>query len=407
MSNRFYLVLGFLCPWPLFFDVQDLSPIVLNFTPEDYTLGFDDKVPVPLGLFTLTLFILLVSIQRGFFLSTAIKCLPVLLVGYAFFHEIGDARFVSLFLPIIFLAYCYRITMSLNALNEFVKGYLIGTSLFYLLYFLSSLYLFVFTQIDPLVHGYGLFIFEIYQFFVTVSAIASLVYGISLICLMLPNSNQHNLRFLLYTIFFLTPCLFYFALRKAALAESLVAFCLASVMVLFFRQFSTLKNFLLAAYAGLVYSSFYITITNIRDVSLEGAKDQRLDAYQIFLNEIERTDLYGLLFGYTTGFGGYSNLFVDLVARGGLLGTAFYSIVFILVIAKIFLMMLPKRSQIYYFQKKMVGVLLIIYFMVSIIIGNMANLNLVVPYYSINLLCIILVSIVVLSQANESQKAEA
>ena len=99
----------------------------------------------------------------------------------------------------------------------------------------------------------------------------------------------------------------------------------------------------------------------------------------VILNE----NLFGLLFGFERGFGGFSNLFVEFIIRNGLVGLFGY----LGVLFYCFNSFLKSLRNIPYLPNSK-NMNIIFFIILSVLIGNIVNLNFGVPYYVINLGCI-------------------
>lgn len=97
-------------------------------------------------------------------------------------------------------------------------------------------------------------------------------------------------------------------------------------------------------------------------------------------------NINAFLFGYKEGFADYSNLFIELFIRSGLVGTLSYLISFQLVIN--FYLKTLDYSTNYKLDFNSKIPLLFIFF--SVLFGNIANINISLPYYSINLIMVLI-----------------
>ncbi len=97
-------------------------------------------------------------------------------------------------------------------------------------------------------------------------------------------------------------------------------------------------------------------------------------------------DPYKILFGFKSGFGDYSNLFVELIIRTGLVGFLSY-VGFIFYFFRIYLKSLIKIEGLNNFKNYFV----VLFILFNIIIGNLVNLNFATPYFVINFASILII----------------
>tara|TARA_B100000965_G_scaffold391549_1_gene399714 strand:- start:5823 stop:7109 length:1287 start_codon:yes stop_codon:yes gene_type:complete len=386
-SSILFLILGFLTPWPLFFFASDLSFIFLDFdvNQETWTL---DGTPVPIGLITLSIYIFLVMIRTrsAFFLFRSIFVYS--LVMFPLLMGFDLIRIPVLLFPILFLIILKRISAKRYEPNDgFAFGYLIGLITVYLTNILSWLLLsFLSQDFGYIYYSRQIFGYEIWQYLVSYSAIASLVFGVFTIFLVNNYRILSKVRiyFILLSISSLIASLL--PLRKAAFLD--IAFFLIIILLGFIPSLVSLKisktkliYFVLASIGLLAFS---LVMNNMREIGLDSAAEARLPAISLAFSLVD-SDIYSFLFGYNKGFGDYSNLFVELFIRNGLLGTfAYFGVLS------------------YSFNRYLKSFILIkslpdfknysvIWFVVfSVLIGNIVNLNFSLPYFVVNLAAIML-----------------
>ena len=112
--------------------------------------------------------------------------------------------------------------------------------------------------------------------------------------------------------------------------------------------------------------------------------------YLIFLEKLNSGSLVQMLFGFDGGWGGYSNLFIELIIRLGLLGLSLYllAIFFALKLTLNMTAKLTNPAQNQFFRLSRSPLWL--FFFLSTVAANIININLQLPYYVLNLIFIIL-----------------
>ena len=239
-----FLVLGFISSWPLFFDAKTLSIILIDFTPIVATYQLD-AVPVPIGLLSLSFYILLLMIRTKslFFLVRSLSIYLLILTPILLGFDLD--RIPVLITPIIFLIILKRLVKIKYIPNDgFVIGYLIGLLILYFSNILSYLYFsLIGGEFLDFRYSKQIFGFEIWQYFITYSAIASLVCGT---CLLYMKDNFKILskfKIFLFLIFLFSLISSTLTFRKAALLEFFILNLIFFRDFLFNLRFSKLSKF--------------------------------------------------------------------------------------------------------------------------------------------------------------------
>ena len=106
--------------------------------------------------------------------------------------------------------------------------------------------------------------------------------------------------------------------------------------------------------------------------------EDRVDLIDLILS-YDNLSMFELMFGFISGFGGYSNLLLEFFVRNGLLGVSIYVFIFVF-FSRRYYQILKNYKGIASFENKNI-VLFIIF---SALIGNFVNINFAAPYYVTN-----------------------
>ena len=386
-----FFALAFFIPLPLFFDLSSLSFIIAEFNPvSDLTLP--GAIPLPIGLFCFA-GVLLLSLFRSSFPVRG-RFFVYALLNLALFFLIAISRIQSLKLLAVLLPIPLLLLFTTTVSNSFIlksisNGYFSGFLFQTCSHFLSTIISSVSSSQDWSYFVRSFFGYEIYQAWISYSAILSLaaaglfVYAISV---RTPAS-----RFV--TIICLTPVipLIIGLSRKAALVDLLliIIVCIYSLFSSFSSSnpYMLKKHFfwLLSISTVFAFSAYSFVSSSSRDVSVDFAIEQRGFIFDLLFS----LDFGDFLFGFSSGWGGYSSLFVELIVRIGLIGllpfcmSIFYS-------SRYFF------SSLYTTAFKEIPPLLARTFLntwffvaiISLLVGNLVNMNIQLPYYAVNFLMI-------------------
>ena len=377
MNSLFTLVkflLGVIVSWPIYFDVKALEFLLFRKSePIYFGIGVDD-FPLPIG--TVSLFIIMVHLLKVKHLVLIIKQVPVILIIYFSLKDIGI--FVFLFIA-LYLALTF-INKNSSEISDktvwFTRGWLAG-GLAQCLGFLFSNYERIFLDSVEVPNIFG---YQIYSFWVSYSAVMSILF----ISLMVASFRK--IQYLpAMSISFVAFLPIYLAARKAAFLDiTLTSIFIFWNLVVAFPKLSKSMSFMLIL---LIFASymFYDNMSGAREVSLIGVWSQRAAPYIEFVTNLRSLNASSFLFGYEKGFGGYSNLLVDIFVRSGLVGifvvmsTIFYQAFLIL-----------KKA---YFNGDFLGKILLFFVVCNLVVGNLANLNITQPFYIINFLAAFMVAL--------------
>lgn len=397
-------ILGFICIWPIFIDANSFELILLDFNETKVTAQIENGAPIPIGLFSFLLFISVFGVKsvRGF--KNLLIIFLIYILFYLVFNRLGPLKTLALYIPFATLLLLTGIVKENKELHNFVKGYILGAVIFLMLYIISLFqYVFYTESADFNSGGRQFFGFEIYQYLVSVSAVFSLLFCV--IFFILYNSHFRMYYSKIMNIFILlgSSILLFGAIRKAALIDAI-----SLIVIVVYFQFSgnktsrDIKSNILTISLIIFFGFFYSYLSSSRDASVSYATEQRLEPYLMILINLTSTDINGILFGYgEEGFGGYSNLILDIFVRSGIFGIVVYLLSFNLIIYKLFLSFRNKYINLPLHIKR--GVMALFGILISnVVVGNIVNLNLIVPYYYVNLLCVLCVCISIILSFEKS-----
>ena len=231
-----------------------------------------------------------------------------------------------------------------------------------------------------------IFGYEIWQYYITYSAIASLVFGVIILYLINNYSSIFKIRKLLLTVSFFAFTASILPLRKAALLD----FAIVTFFIFFkiLRDLNRLKinkrrTILFLLILSISIFAFLFTINN-RNLTIESSFIDRIEAI-ILAADVINLNIFEIMFGFDSGLGGTSNLFLELFLKNGVFGFLIYLFALGL-FANRYYKALNNYEGIGRFKNN--NIFLFILF--STFIGNFVNLNFATPYYVTNFASIIL-----------------
>ena len=395
--KKLFFILGFLGPIPLFINFQNLSLILVKFNQAIAYRGINGDIPIPIGFIANAIFILLLIKKRNN-LSVFIKSILFLIsIFILVYYKFGFIRVFAILSPFIFLIGFQKIISKPDKdLIAYIYGYLLGILSFFsvvLVSFLSSS-LINYLNIEVLLESdiirninsinlnfaRQVFNIEIYQYYISVSAVISLIIGT--LILMKINIEYKNkfINNLLKIIIILSLIISSTTLRKTTILELIIlAFLIFINKILNKRVQIWFWQMLTLSFSYLNF--FLITNTRISAINIKQMLQER--PYFKFLKDAFYNKSFSdILFGSTPGFGDYSNIFLELLFRSGLVGLFLYITLLSIILKKIY-------SQ---FSNKIHLRLIIIFILSNLLIGNLLNLNLTQPYYVCNLFSVLLFS---------------
>ncbi len=363
MKNINFL-LGFFISWPLYIDVNTLQ-FIIHSSKDAIFFGSPSTLPLPIGVFSFLLLFLL--IKKKYYLKSIIKGLPGFVILFVILFDIGLFAYVfgTIFILLnLLLREKSRIVHNFRGLTS---GWLLGGSLQVIIFFFYNFNYILGIRDDPP----NIFDIQIYSFFVSYSAVISLLFSCMLVKILKSSLPQSS--------FLLGPVLFfpaYIGMRKAVLLD-LLSGVLFSIFSFFSRGGKiNLRMIFAFLLLSVILILTYNYIGSLRDVSVSDSWYQRSGPYIKVALTLFEISTFEFLFGFDTGFGGYSNIILDIFVRSGLVGVIAIIISIAIPLVKIF------RTA--WVKAKILDKLLIIMLLSNLVVGNLANLNLTQPYFVIN-----------------------
>ena len=390
LSNKSFLskiiaLLGFFTPLPIFINLIDFSPYILDFNYSKVTVNSGDALPCPIGVFTLITYLFIVVIRTNSLLYILRNSSIILLILFPILRGFDLLRIPILIAPLVFFLILIRlIRLKYNAPKDgFAIGYIFGIFTLYLLNILSFLVLSLINELSlDIVYARQIFGFEIWQYYVAYSGVASLVFGV--IFLYLINNFQRIPRFrtLLISTSFLALVASLLPMRKAAILDILLILAILSYKFLLnlIKLKINKQNLIFSIFVSSIALIGIFQSFKIREINyfLDGSSMQRISAIRYALDLIN-PNIFQIMFGFKSGFGGISNLFLELFIRNGLFGISFY-LAANFYLAKKYFNTMKKISGINKFKNQNI----LIFILFNVIIGNLVNLNFGIPFYVIN-----------------------
>ena len=233
----------------------------------------------------------------------------------------------------------------------------------------------------------SIFGIQIYQASVSYSAVLSYAAVTLLFFIIFKSTFSPKVIFFIIIIWFLLSL----GARKAVLLDIGILYllfffsiCIKSAISLKIKNFFLILPFL----PILFYVAFSFSNFSSRDVSLNYALLQRVDTYNIYFDLLVNADLTQLLLGYGGSWGGFSNFYLEMIYRLGFLGFLLYVISFFIGIV------IVRKHIKYLFNFNSHDNYFLIWFWFTILtvaLSNVFNMNLQLPYYSMNFTMIMMV----------------
>lgn len=387
-----YSVLAFLIPIPLFYDLGSLSFLIY---PIDYNnvMLLDAGVPIPIGLATLAVIILFslmrkVSLRINKAVPVTLACLVVFCIIAA--SRVDPLKLLAVLLPVLFLLVFSGTVAQPRIVEKIAKGYLAGV-LFQACMHVVSILNEGADLVSVLSASRNFFGYEIYQALVSYSAVLSAAGGAGVIyALSLRNSS---LRVLMLTV--PVYIIVILAARKAAIVDLALIFLINAFLMLrivcFSRHYLTMKRVLTNVFLFIIMTFVVYIFLNYgpREISLDVAVDQRGDSYEMFKAEWLTSGWVQVMTGYASGWGGYSNFVVELMVRSGLIGMVAYLLGLAFATRRFYRALIdPAGENAHSLRGDIYMKSWFVFALGTIIVGNLVNLNIQLPYYSLNFLMI-------------------
>jgi hypothetical protein len=383
-KNLFFYLLSFTVPLPLFINVKSLEFILIPFNKNVIPLGVG--APIPIGLISIAI-ILLLKIRFSDLPSYLSILFVSILININLFFRLDFFRVISLLLIPLIIWSVYRFSKYEH--SYFTSGYIAGVFAYCLIHLTSFIYMSGgFDLFNDSLMARSIFGIEIYQYYVSYPAVFSFL-CVTLIFIHFFNPNQN----VIFRTVLILLCFFevFITLRKAALLDLFICLSFIAIYYLFSRKKSVFnyKNILIMISISWLFYTTYSFGDQFRGFSLDVSAGQRMGPYLIFWNIFKNIDISSLFFGIEQGWGGYSNLFVEVFLRAGLFGLLPFIILVIYYLSK-FLKSCTTDITRYEPSVKLLSTLYFTFVILSILISNLVNMNFVLPYYTINILATLL-----------------
>ena len=402
--NRFFYFLGLIIPIPLFFDLYSGSFFINHILPnsenaitKDYFAGSYQSffAPVPIGAFAVGLvtFLLVISIKKKLYtISIEVLILTFLLIFFILLSlmNIGAIKTVMLLFPFGLMCFVILLTKNITIYEKTCSGYVISFLFFISLHSVSIFYFIINDIKSPFFLFNTIFGIQLYQALVSYSAVLS--YAAITLTIFTGFKINYLQRITIYIFTLIILFLLSFGQRKAVILDIGIL-----VFLLFFFEFirfiHTLKIrklYVVALFLFTISLIFLLKLTGLteRGISWDIIKGQREEHYIIFFNRIADADFLQLLFGHGGGWGGLSNIYMEMIYRLGISGFLLYIICFLMGLKII----IKHIKNLFNFNNHNFYLTLWLWFTIlTVLLSNVINMNLQLPYYTINFTMIIMI----------------
>ena len=397
-----YFIVGCLIPLPIFYDLILGTVLLQKAVDPDYFIGF--LAPVPIAIFSLAL-LGLFSLLAGKFREPLNKgrrndlWLAVILSGIFFVLALSSLdmlRVISLAFPFGALIFVHLYSRTKTLFTYSIKGYIFSTALMIISHVISIVF-FDFNysgQVTSHMLFSSIFGNKIYQAGISYSAVLSFIACTLIVAGVAAKGVSSRVMFI--TLAILVYVILGYGARKAVLLDLsllVVAFTLISLprllMHMRIRKY-TLGAFLLIS-ALMIYLVYYSAFSE-RVISYAESVTQRGGAYEVFWQNMSNASVIEVFFGHGGGWGGYSNIFVELIYRLGVIGFMLFVVSFILS-----LKFVGTSLQLHFITAKQTKRMdyhlkvWVMFLVLSMLASNIINMNLQLPYYVVNILFVSLV----------------
>jgi len=398
--NILYYFLGAIIPIPFFFDlysssffVQLLSSCSDNCIPKEYGAGSYGSIfaPLPIGIITFALvaFFSVIHTKKILIISKELLTLTFLLMIFTVLSilNIGIVKTLMLLFPFLCMCFAVGLTKNTRVYKKVGSGYIASFVFFVSLHALSTLYLIINGVMGTFFLFNSIFGIQIYQASVSYSAVLSYA------AITLFFFSRYKRAFSPKIIFFIIIIFLLLSLgaRKAVLLDIGILYllfffsiCIRSAISLKIKK----KVIILPFLPILFYVAFSFSNFSSRDISLNYALLQRAETYEVYFELMGNADLTQLLLGFGGSWGGFSNFYLEMIYRLGFLGFLFYVIAFL-----IGLLIVRKHIKyLFNFNNYDNYFLLWLWFSIlTVVLSNVFNMNLQLPYYSMNFTMIMMI----------------
>ena len=407
-----FSLIAFLIPFPLFFDLSSGS-FVLH--PIEYNkIMISAGTPVPIALLGLVLIILLSSprvLRLRLNRDVAIALSGLALFCFIELPRLAPIRLFSVAVPVLLILGACSVAAQPVIAEKISRGYLAGLLCQSLLH-VASMFFYSLGREDIYSASRTFFGYEIYQAMLSYSAIFSAAGAAMLIAALAPKNKSRRLLLLALATpaYLIVIC----ATRKAALADMAFVFLINAFLMLRSVRFPEIykveRQFLQHAFIFTVLTTMLClaVIYSPRDLRVGTAVADRSSNYENVLAALPNLRLSELLIGYEPGWGGYSNLFVELFVRSGLIGMTAYLLGLVMAFRRFYLaLFVPAGEAALALRADIYVKCWFTFALASFLVGNLANVNLHLPYYAVNFIMINICFIFFYSRSGEFGRAGA
>lgn len=390
-----FTLLAFFIPIPLFYNLTARSFFIEKNVVNKILI--DAGVPIPIGLPALFFIIVLSFIHRqNIFIVNRKSAVSLFLVS-AFLAlmswRLDPLKLIAVVLPILLLLTLAHTVGQPRVFERISRGYLAGLICQVSLH-LGSIFFYNGLKENIFWLCRSFYGYEIYQALLSYSAVMSM-FGCGLL-IFLAVSRGRPERLKIFALACGAFLLVQLSNRKAGLLDMGLMLLVDLYLVLRVLRFSggvNRRRFTTGISVGLfliVQVGIFFALSNsvTREVSVDFVMEQRGGAYLMFFESLKHIGFVDALIGYVPGWGGYSNYFLELFIRSGLIGLFSYLFAFIYALRR-FLQALVSHLRDSAFIREGNGVYLTSWFVFAIttlVASNLFNMNIQLPYYSINFL---------------------
>jgi len=392
-----YFIFGCLVPLPIFYDLILGTFLVQKAIENEYFIGF--PAPVPIGIFAVILLglfsLLAAKFKQPQYKGMRIDLWGAVLLSTIFFilafSSLNILRVISLAFPFGAMIFVYLYSRTTMLFNYSIKGYIFALASLILSHIISIIF-FDFGS-SELVNDAMLFssIFgnSIYQAAISYSAVLSF-FACTLIVIGCA-AKRISLQVTFITLAILVYVILGYGARKAVLLDLFVLF-MVFTLVSFPSLLARLQIHKITIRAvfiiglAMVYLIIYSAFSE-RELDYAYAVAQRGGAYEVFWQSMSNSSVIEFFFGHGGNWGGYSNIFLELIYRLGVMGFMLFMLSFILLMKFVGTSVLlnftaDKQSIRMDYHLKVWVVFLVL----SLVTSNSINMNLQLPYYVLNIL---------------------
>ena len=387
-----YFIIGVLIPLPVFFNLLNGEILVQKASLDTYLTGFGAPVPIGTGaVILLGLLSLVLNRKRvKYGVNKNIELIISLVLGACFLfiavQTIDILRVVSLVFPFAAIIFVYLYSRTEALFLYSMKGYMFSIFLLVITH-AFSITLFEESGVENKILLFSSFYgYSIYQSLISYSAVLSF-FGCTLVILF-TQSDKWGERLWYLVIAILIFYILGYGARKAVLLDLFSVFLayfmfgFVSVLINLRIHKSMIRSVLFLG--GIIFYLVYYSGFAERSLSYDVAVAQRGGAYEEFFLAMANSSFFEFIFGQGGGWGGYSNIFIELLLRLGVFGILLFLISLMLLIKYVgshFLdyFVIDGRYGSYHFK------VWLAFFMLSLVSSNTVNMNLQLPYYVLNI----------------------